>query len=253
MKYIEADFPYYTFENLNKHNIRHFVTSCRQGEQGDVNLRNPLGAENRRRLAKSVGFEIEKLTTGEQTHSLNIAIVDNTTAGSGNLTIESRISDTDALITNQQGVCLMVLTADCQSVLLYDAEKQAIAAIHAGWRGTANQIVAKTIAKMQQSFGTQPSNIVAAIGPSIGSCCFEVDEDVAIQFRHWPQAILRKPDWTKPHIDLTEANYQQLVEAGVNYINIEKSDVCTMCNPHEFFSHRYNKTLGRIGTGIVLV
>jgi len=249
----QADFPYYTFQNLDRQeNIRHFVTSCRQGERGDVNLRNPLGAENRKRLATSVGFRIGTLTTGEQTHSFNIAVVNRSNAGNGNLSIDSRIPETDALITDIHGICLMVLTADCQSVLLYDTEKHAIAAIHAGWRGTAGMIAVKTIEKMKLEFGTKPKNLIAAIGPCIGTCCFEVGQDVAEQFRQWPQSIISKPEWERPHIDITRTNVQQLIETGVAPENIETSDVCTKCHPHDFFSHRYNQTLGRIGTGIEL-
>ena len=253
MIFHEADFPYYTFGNLAAYNgLRHFVTSCRQGARGDVNLRSATGADNRRRLALSVGFDINRLTTAEQTHSLNVAVVHQTNAGSGALSIESRIPNTDALITNQRGICIMVLTADCQSVLLYDAENHAAAAIHAGWRGTVGGIVRLTVEAMQCEFGSMPSRLVAALGPCIGSCCFEVGEDVASQFFQWPEAILHKPEWPRPHIDLTAVNRQHLIFAGLPLANIEAAQVCTKCQPDEFFSYRHNHTLGRIGTGVMV-
>ncbi|MBR5167512.1 MAG: peptidoglycan editing factor PgeF [Salinivirgaceae bacterium] len=253
MNFHAADFPYYTFGSLDRcGGVRHFVTSCRQGALGDVNLRSTNGAENRRRLAASVGFNIERLTTAEQTHSLNIAVVNETNAGLGALTIDSRIPNTDALITNQPGVCIMVLTADCQSVLLYDAENHAVAAIHAGWRGTAGGIVRLTVEAMQREFGTEPSHLIAALGPCIGSCCFEVGDDVAEQFSQWPEAILHKPEWARPHIDLTAVNRQHLISAGLPLENIEAAQVCTKCHPDEFFSYRHNHTLGRIGTGVMV-
>lgn len=254
MKKHLASFPYYTFGNLDRFGeIRHFVTSCCQGELTDVNLRSPLGAQNRQRLAQSVGFDIDRLVTGEQTHSLNIAVVTEKEAGLGNLDIDSRIPCTDALITNVKGICIMVLTADCVPVLLYDCKTHSVAAIHSGWRSTANGIVSLTVNKMKDVFGTNPADLVAAVGPCIGTCCFEVGDDVAEQFTHLPETIIRKPEWIRPHIDMAMAIQLQLLDSGVEKGKIEVAGTCTKCNPQEFFSHRYNKTLGRIGTGIMLV
>ena len=92
---------------------------------------------------------------------------------------ESRIPATDALVTNQPGICLMVLSADCVPVLLFEPEKRVVAAVHAGWRGTAANIVVETVRVMQENFGCDPQRVVAAIGPSIGKCCCEVGEEVA--------------------------------------------------------------------------
>lgn len=248
-----ADFPYYTFSNLARFDgIRHFVTSCRHGDDTDVNLRMPKGADNRRRLAKSVGFDIDRLVTGEQTHSLNIATVTESNAGMGNLDIDSRIPCTDGLITNVPDICLMVLTADCVPIIVYDPATHSCGAIHAGWRGTANGIAKVAIERMSAEFGTKAENIVASIGPCIGTCCFEVGEDVARHFARHPETIVRKTEWDRPHIDLTLSNRLQLIDAGVKCDNIEIAQACTKCNPAEFFSHRHNQTLGRIGTGIML-
>ena len=250
MQLHQADFPFYTFANLDKCGVRHFVTSC--GPNADVNLRSTNGADCRRRLAQSVGFDIEKLVTGEQTHSLNIAVVTDADAGRGSVDIDSRIPCTDALITNHRGIALMVLTADCVPVLLYEPATHSAAAIHAGWRGTANAIVGLTVKKMADVFGTKPENLMAAIGPCIGSCCFEVGDDVAEHFSHWPDTILRRSEWPRHHIDLVLANRLQLEQAGIPMSNIESSDECTKCGPCSLFSHRRNQTLGRIGTGILL-
>ena len=108
-----ADFPYFTFANLDKFSaVRHFVT-CGNSAGTDINLRTMGGADNRKKLAQTIGFDINQLVTGEQTHSLNIAVVTDAEAGSGSVDIDSRIPCTDALITNRRGMCLMVLTADC--------------------------------------------------------------------------------------------------------------------------------------------
>lgn len=250
MQLQQADFPFYTFTNLNKCGVRHFVTSC--GPDADVNLRSANGVVCRRRLAQSVGFDIDRLVTGEQTHSLNIAVVTEKDAGRGSLDIDGRIPCTDALITNRPGIPLMVLTADCVPVLLFDAATRSAAAIHAGWRGTANGIVGLTVEKMSREFGTNPQDVMAAIGPCIDACCFEVGDDVAEHFSRWPETVIRRNGWPKPHIDLVMANRLQLEQSGVLPQNIEAADECTKCGPLQFFSHRRNQTLGRIGTGIVI-
>ena len=265
-----ADFPYYTFGSLDRcGGIRHFVTSCRQGALGDVNLRSPNGVENRRRLAASVGFNINRLTTAEQTHSLNIAVVNETNAGLGALTIDSRIPNTDALITNQPGVCIMVLTADCQSVLLYDADNRAVAAIHAGWRGTVQRIVEKSVQRMAEVYGTQPCDIIAQIGPGIHLESFEVGDEVYDAFaqagfdmepisRKFPQHDGESPSHStllpsKWHIDLPECNRLQMVKAGVAENKLTVSPVCTFKQSDMFFSaRRLGINSGRIFTGILL-
>lgn len=245
-----TDFPFFTFANLDRFStVKHFVT-CGNSAETDINLRSVGGVANRQRLARTIGFEIDRLVTGEQTHSLNIAVV--TDAGRGSVDIDSRIPCTDALITNCKGICLMVLTADCVPVLLYDPATHSAAAIHAGWRGTANGIVGLTVKKMADVFGTKPENLMAAIGPCIGACCFEVGDDVAEHFSRWPNTILRHTNWPKPHIDLVLANRLQLEQVGIPASNIESSGECTKCGTHGLFSHRRNQTLGRIGTVILL-
>ncbi len=248
-----AGFPFFTFANLDRFStVKHFVT-CGNNAATDINLRSVGGADNRRRLAQTIGFDINRLVTGEQTHSLNIAVVTDADDGRGSVDIDSRIPCTDALITNRRGIALMVLTADCVPVLLYDSATHSAAAIHAGWRGTANGIVGLTVKKMADVFGTKPENLMAAIGPCIGACCFEVGDDVTGHFKQWPDTILHRSEWPRPHIDLVLANRLQLEQAGVPASNIESSGECTKCGPNGLFSHRRNRSLGRIGTGIVLM
>ncbi len=250
----ETDFPYYTFGNLsNQTGLRHFVTSSGDGAATDVNLRTLGGAGNRQRLAQTIGFSISKLTTGEQTHSLNITTVNSANAGRGNLDINTRIANTDALISNEPGICIMVLTADCVPILLYDPVARAVAAVHAGWRGTAGGIIGIVIERMKYEFDCTPENLLAAIGPCIGPCCFEVGEEVTSAFRNENGIVLRQSNWSRPHVDLTESNFRQLTATGIRAENIEMAHICTKCSNGQFFSHRRNQTLGRIGSGIVLV
>jgi len=136
--------------------------------------------------------------------------------------------DADALITYMSGLALSIRTADCYPILLADARTRSIAAIHAGWRGTAGRIVAETIAKMRADFGSDPQDLYAAIGPGIGVCCYEVGEEVA---RHFGLERRGK-------IDLAGINRLQLIESGVPASQIYSVGRCTRCEPEVFHSYR---------------
>jgi YfiH family protein len=153
------------------------------------------------------------------------------------------LGEGDALIANHPGLAISVRTADCYPILLADSRNRTIAAIHAGWRGTAAQIVLKTLEKMRSEFGTLPNHISAAIGPGIGVCCYEVDEDVSREFGF---AI-------RTHLDLMSENRKQLESAGVPAQNIEALGVCTFCDAERFFSYRREKEkAGRMTSFIML-
>ena len=137
----------------------------------------------------------------------------------------------DALVTNRPLLAISVRTADCYPILLADAKNRAVAAVHAGWRGTAAQIVRKTLQKMTTEFGTSPGDVYAAIGPGIGVCCYEVGEEVARKFGYD----------AKTHLDLASENRNQLESAGVPPGNIEALGVCTFCDAERFFSYRRDK------------
>jgi polyphenol oxidase len=141
------------------------------------------------------------------------------------------IGEADALVTNQPGLAISIRTADCYPILLAAERTQAVAAIHAGWRGTAAQIVIKTLEKMQSQFGTMPNDISAAIGPGIGACCYEVGEEVSLQFGLEG----------KTHLDLASENRKQLESAGVPTQKIQTLGDCTFCSAERFFSYRREK------------
>ncbi|MCU1338554.1 MAG: hypothetical protein JWO19_4135 [Bryobacterales bacterium] len=134
----------------------------------------------------------------------------------------------DALVTRDAGLAVSVRTADCYPILLADPETHAVAAIHAGWRGTAAGVVRSTLARMQNEFGTDPQNVYAAIGPGIGHCCYGVGVEVARQFGMDRAGTL----------DLAVENRNQLIAAGLNPERIERVGGCTFCNPVQFFSWR---------------
>jgi hypothetical protein len=138
------------------------------------------------------------------------------------------VGEGDALVTRTSGVAVSVRTADCFPILLSDPHTHAVAAIHAGWRGTAAGIVASALARMRNDFGTDPQHVWAAIGPGIGGCCYEVGEEVARQF-----GLQRSGK-----LDLAVENRSQLIRAGLSPQRIEQVGGCTFCNPAQFFSWR---------------
>jgi len=141
------------------------------------------------------------------------------------------IGEGDALLENQPGSVVAVKTADCIPVLLVDERLHAVAAVHAGWRGTVAGIVRDAVGAMGRNFGSQAADLHAAIGPGIGKCCYEVGPEVAAQFGGQGRG----------HIDLPEANRRQLLEVGVTPQRIYASNLCTMCRGDEFHSFRRDK------------
>ncbi len=141
------------------------------------------------------------------------------------------LGEGDALLENTPGSVVAVKTADCIPLLLVDDANRAVAAVHAGWRGTVAQIAQRAVDAMRSRFGTQPEHLHVAIGPGIGNCCFEVGPEVAEQFGRVGRV----------HIDLAEENRRQLLEAGVTPARIYASNLCTMCGAGEFHSFRRDR------------
>lgn len=196
--------------------------------------------ENYRRLCSCIGIATESLVLSRQTHTDNIKIVDKNDCGTG--IYKPSFTDIDGLITNSPSVALVTQYADCTPLLFCDPVKRVIATSHAGWRGTAKEIGKKTVQKMSLAFGCEPNNIIAAIGPCIGNCCYEVDEPVFKEFSKLSYLDMSKIFTEKPNekymLDLVEANRQILVHSGIKERNIDLSDICTCCNCDMLHSHR---------------
>lgn len=141
------------------------------------------------------------------------------------------LGEADALLENTEGAVVAVKTADCVPILLVDDEHRAVAAVHAGWRGTAAGIAGRAVRQMQERFGSDPARLHAAIGPAIGKCCYEVGPEVATQFGESGRAFL----------DLAAHNRRQLIEAGVTAARIYTSNLCTQCRREEFHSFRRDR------------
>ena len=188
-------------------------------------------------LADALGFDTKKLVLTHQTHTDRVLKVGMNEYGAG-LT-KPELTECDALITNEPGTALVVFTADCTPILLEDPVTGAVGAAHAGWRGTAAGIAAKTVEAMCNAYGCKAENIRAAIGPNIGACCFETHSDV-------PEATLAslgaeaemfiRQAGEKYYVNLKEMNALWLKRSGVR--DIEVSNACTACNTDLFWSYR---------------
>lgn len=180
------------------------------------------------------------LVLSRQTHTNNVISVTEADLGAG--IFKEPFCDVDGMITDRPGIALVTHFADCTPLLFCDPVKKVIASSHAGWRGTVKEIGRITVQKMVNEYGCNPDNIIAAIGPNIGQCCYEVDDPVADEFKKLSylklDRILKPKENGKYMLSLTEANKQILINAGISPNNMDISDICTCCNSAELHSHR---------------
>ena len=197
--------------------------------------------ENYRRFCAAAGFSYEMLVSSAQVHDTVIRRVGSANAGCG-VWNPQEAPGTDGLVTDEPGVVLVTHYADCVPLYFADPEHRCIGLAHAGWRGTVAEMGRKMVEKMQAEFGTRPEALYAAIGPSIGSCCYEVDTPVAEQFSALPDvpeaAILNPQGAGKYRLNLWECNRRILENAGIPANQITVGGVCTMCHSDLLFSHR---------------
>lgn len=195
---------------------------------------------NTKRFCAAVDVDFESLAASDQVHKDKIHIVTEADKGKG-YTRERDYSEVDALITNVRGVPLISFYADCVPLYFVDPGKKVIALAHAGWKGTALKIGSKVVSKMVEEFNSDPREIIAVIGPSIGVCCYEVDKEVIGKFNKNftdTSAFAFQKDNGRYMIDLWKANKMSLEEIGLSDRNIELSKLCTGCDTSRFFSHR---------------
>jgi YfiH family protein len=253
-----ADVRCFMFDAFARHvEVTNVVTSRHRGVSPppyhSLNLGVSTGDDrlnvdaNRARLAPLTSSEPDALVLCGQVHSNHVAVVGFGDAG-------RRFDATDAVVTNVPDLPLVILVADCVPVSLYDPIKRVIGLAHAGWRGTVAGVAARTVERMMNEFDTDPTDLVAGIGPSIGPCCYEVGPEVADEF-HARQPLVANHvllagevasagefdasvNEDRYRLDLWRANTLQLVTAGVFEANIGVAGICTACNTADFFSHR---------------
>ncbi len=277
----ESTTPVLTFYHLGE-GVTAF-SSTRQGGYGEgrhaqFNINRYCGdseeaiSRNRAALCLLLGIDDDRLLMGHQVHQTKSVVVDENMMS---LSAEERVAileGVDALMTNVAGVCIGVSTADCIPVLLFDKAHRAVAAIHAGWRGTVQRIVEKTVAKMSAVYGTRPCDVAAQIGPGISLESFEVGDEVYEAFASegfpmecisqkypannggskggTPPIALLPSKW---HINLPECNRLQLLAAGIPACSIAVSPICTFKQADTYFSaRRLGIDSGRIYSGVML-
>ena len=242
---------YITFPKLSKTGIVNHLFSTRHGGESSGQYKSMnlsfLNGDERLNVLKNYGIlcditgtNIKNLVLSRQTHTDNIKIVTEKDRGTG--IFKKSFQDVDGLITNCKNVALVTQYADCTPLLFCDPKKKVIATSHSGWRGTVQEIGKKTVEKMTDTFGCNPKDIIAVIGPCILKCCYEVDAPVFEQFKKLQYLDLNKIFFKKSEdkymLDLVEANRQILLSAGILPDNIDISDICTCCNSEDLHSHR---------------
>ena len=217
--------------------------------------------KNRSLLCQTLGISNDRLIIPHQVHLTKVAQINEQFLKLNEKEKQEYLEGVDAVMTNLSGVCIGVSTADCIPVLLYDAEKHAACAIHAGWRGTVKRIVVKAIEVMKEAYGTHPDQLKAQIGPGIHLDSFEIGDEVFDAFaqenfdmttisKRYPTSDGISEKW---HIDLPECNRQQLLSSGIKPQNIKVSPICTFQQSYDYFSARHlGINSGRIYTGIML-
>lgn len=249
--------------------IAHFSTTrvggVSSGSFASLNTGNfsddsPLNIhENRQRVARMLFTPVENFIIPHQTHGNRVLTVDADFLSLSQTEANEVLYGVDAVVTNQPGVFLCVTTADCVPILLYDRGKEAIAVIHAGWRGTVGHIVENSLREMEHQYGTFAGDVIVGMGPAISQPHYEVGDELVELFREKgfdlsdKDVCYREPRSGKWHIDLTEINRRELIRLGVPEKQVERSGLCTFERRELFFSAR-RQTIhsGRMLTGIKL-
>ena len=259
--------PYLSFSSYEAlPYIRHMFTTREGGVSKDIyeslNLSFTRGddetavLENYRRVAQALGTSIDHIVTIDQTHKTHVRPVGKEDLGKG-ITLPRDYKDVDGMITDQPGVLLATFYADCVPLYFVDPVHKAIGLSHSGWRGTVGRMGQATVEAMERSFGSQPKDLLCAIGPSICQDCYEVSRDVAeafiFAFPTHEKEILQAGALGKYQLDLWKANEIVLTEAGVLKEHIDLAGLCTCCNSSILFSHRASKgKRGNLGAFLML-
>lgn len=241
-------YPLLEKTGLVKHGFSTRIGGISEGCLGSMNLSFSRGdkemavRENFRRMANALGVAQDSFVFSAQTHTTNVRKVTLEDKGKG-IIKPLDYQDIDGLITNIPGICLTTFYADCVPLYFIDPVHKAIGLSHSGWRGTVGKMGQVTLEKMHEEYGTEAKEVIAAIGPSICQNCYEVSEDVILEFKkqfqekHWDSLFYKKQNG-KYQLDLWKANEIILLGSGVRKENIAVTNLCTCCNSDILFSHR---------------
>ena len=200
---------------------------------------------NRQAVLQALALDPHRHVEADQVHGAAVAVVGAGDAGTS-------IPDVDGLAAIEPGTVLAVHAADCATMLLADPRTGAVAAVHAGWRGTAAGIAMEAVRSLTDRFGSRAHDLLVAVGPSIGPCHYEVDEPVRERLGRWGwwDAVATPNPRGRWQLDLREANRRQLVDVGVRPEHVEILDLCTYHHPDLFYSHRRDRITGRMAAVI---
>ena len=247
----EAEIPAIQYQSLIdtqcvEHGFSTRMGGVSEGIYKSMNLSYTRGdtresvTENFKRFCASIHMDWQKIVSTDQTHTANVRLVTEKDAGHG-IVSPNQFFDIDGQVTNVPGLPLITYHADCVPLFFVDPIKKAIGLSHSGWKGTVSRIGANTVKAMEQHFGTDPKDIIGVIGPSICQSCYEVSEDVALAFEKEfctsDKLMYKKPNG-KYQLNLWEANYQVMIDAGMIPEHITVTKWCTGCHPDLLWSHR---------------
>ena len=249
---------YFQFDSLLSDNLTQAVFSRRGGVSpvpwDSLNLGSTVGDEpvrvskNKSKLLAAIGYFPDQLAQINQVHSAHVEVVNKP------LDRNSVLVQGDAMISNTPGLLMLMRFADCVPIMFFDPVKNAAGIAHAGWKGTVKEVAISVVNELKKQFGTDPSDLITGIGPSIGPDHYEVGENVIEEVKsifpnNWDQILITSPDSVK--LDLWEANKISLKKAGVKHI--ETAEICTVCNVDDWYSHRAeNGKTGRFAAVIGL-
>lgn len=253
MRLVEGKVPYLEYpmfveSGIVRHGFSTRLGGVSKGCYASMNLSFTRGdkeenvRENFRRIGEAIGVHCEDMVFSQQTHTTNVRKVTNADRGMGVMR-PLEYTDVDGLVTNVPGICLVTFYADCVPLFFVDPVKRVIGLSHSGWRGTVGKIGKVTAELMQNEYGCDPKDILAAVGPSVCQECYEVSEEVAEQFRanfkeeDWDSLFYRKENG-RYQLDLWKANELIFKEAGITEDHITVAGLCTHCNSDILYSHR---------------
>lgn len=242
------EYPLFKETGIVKHGFSTRLGGVSTGCWSSLNLSFTRGdnrehvMENYNRIAEAIGVSTENMVFSKQTHTTNVRVMTEDERGNG-ITRPQKYEDVDGMVTNVPGLCLVTFYADCVPLYFVDPVKKAIGLSHSGWRGTVGKIGLKTVEKMTAEYGSNPADILAAVGPSICQECYEVSEEVAEEFKknydsqYWNQLFYLKENGHY-QLDLWKANELVFAEAGIKPEHMAITNVCTHCNSDILYSHR---------------
>jgi len=239
------------YNPLGKFELKNTVAAFSRRSDGNMSLNygDTTGVlDNRKKFLVSTGIDYRDLICAKQVHGNNVTYVTAGQKGSGALDYDAAVADTDGFLTDVKNLPIAILTADCLSVFIYDPRKPAIAILHAGWRSTEKNICEAGVNSMRERFGSKSKDLLVGFGPSIRSCCCQMEDNFRSNF---PFGLVKRDG--RLYLDIALINEQQLISCGVKKENIFDPKICTLTENEDFFSFRKEgQAAGRMISVIML-